>query len=300
MDRHFRKILDYVDAPAIRARSFKVAVDCCNGVGALFSAAFLRDRLGCRVLPLFDEPSGAFERDPEPLAENLSRLCEQVRAGSCDIGFAQDPDGDRLAVVTETGEALVEDLTLALVLQQVLERHEKGPVAVNLSCSQCIDDVARAAGSTVFRTRIGEINVSEAILEHGAVAGGENTGGVIIPRIHPCRDSFAGMAVLLELLAQSGRSVSQLCQAIPRYFLVKDKVPARAGQVPAMYRAVRRLLADQKLSFLDGIYAELDGTWLHVRRSNTEPVVRITVESRDEAQGRAWLERVRSEIQAVR
>lgn len=286
VEHHFKAILQYVDQASIRARRFKVAVDCCNGVGALSAPFLLGTLLGCEVVPLFDTPSGIFEREPEPLPGNLGALCETVRRERCAVGFAQDPDGDRLAIVDDKGEAIGEDLTLALAARQVLERHETGPVAINLTTSKAVEYVARQRGCEVVRTRVGETHVSGAMLEIGAVVGGESNGGVIIPRIHPCRDSFAAMAVILELMAATGRSISELRAEIPRYHVVRDKVRVSPARAPGVLRLVRRAYADHRMNFLDGVFVDFGDAWLHARRSNTEPVIRITAEapSMDEAQ----------------
>ena len=276
---HFKKILDYVDAEAIRRRHFRVAVDCCNGVGALFSVPFLRDQLGCEVFAVYENPSGVFERGPEPLAENLSALCELVSREHCDIGFAQDPDGDRLALVSEAGQPLGEDMTIAFAMRQVLDAHEKGPVAINLTASKAVTQVATERGSKVIQTRVGETNVTEAILREGCVIGGEHTGGVIIPRIHPSRDGFAAMAVILELLAVSGKKPSEIRAEIPKFAVVRDKVPVNSDQTPAVLRALRRQYQECPQNLLDGLYVDFGPAWIHVRRSNTEPVFRITAEA---------------------
>lgn len=278
-ERHFARVASYVDAAAIRGARFKVAVDCCNGVGALYSASFLRERLGCDVVTVFDQPSGLFEREPEPLAANLQRLGDAVRQHGCDIGFAQDPDGDRLAIVNERGEAIGEDLTLALAVWQVLDRHGRGPVAINLSTSKAVEDVARARGCEVHRTRIGEINVASAMQRHHCVVGGENNGGVMISAIHPCRDSFAGMAIVLELMACERQPLAALRVRIPAYVVVREKRPIRSDQAPAVLRMIRREYAGRPINFLDGAFVDFGDAWVHVRRSNTEPVLRITVEA---------------------
>jgi len=294
---HFKRILDYVDADAIRRGRFKVAVDCCNGVGALHSVPFLKDMLGCEVVPVFDKPTGIFERDPEPLAENITRLTDVVRREGCAVGFAQDPDGDRLAIVDEAGMPIGEDLSLAFAVQQVLSRHQKGPVAISLTTSKSVEAVARQLGSEVIRTRIGEINVSEAILRAGAVVGGEGTGGVIIPAIHPCRDSYTAMAIVLELMAQTGKSVSELRRAVPAYHVVKDKIRIRTEQAPAALRAIRREYADQNVSLLDGVFIDFGDSWVHVRRSNTEPVIRITAEAMEPSKARQLVDDVRRRME---
>ncbi len=294
MEPHFKAIMQYVDQALIRRRRFKVAVDCCNGVGALHSPFFLSTLLGCEVVPVFDTPSGIFERNPEPLPDHLGALSAAVVREGCDIGFAQDPDGDRLAIVNEKGVPIGEDLTLALAVWQVLEKHESGPVAINLITSKAVEVVARQRGADVVRTRVGETHVSGTMLEMGAVVGGENNGGVIIPRIHPCRDSFAGMAIVLELMATSGRTLSALRAEIPEFFVVHDQMEVRPEQAPGLLRHLRRHYAAQRLNFLDGVFIDLEDAWVHARRSNTEPVIRITAE----ASTRAQAERLAAEVRA--
>ncbi len=279
VEHHFKRIMEYVDHKAIRGRSFRVAVDGVNGVGALYSPFLLSQLLGCEIFPIHDTPSGVFQRDPEPLPQHLGALSEAVVRNRCDIGFAQDPDGDRLAIVDEQGRPIGEDMTLALAALQVLEAHEKGPVVMNLSASRSVEDVARARGCEVTRTRIGETHVARAMLDQSAVVGGEHNGGVMIPRIHPCRDSFAAMAVVLELMARTGLSVSALRASIPQYVVVRRKLPARPERAPEALRELRRAFSAHRMNFLDGVFIEFSDAWVHVRRSNTEPVVRVTVEA---------------------
>jgi phosphomannomutase len=278
---HFARIAAYVDAPAIRNRQWNVAVDCCNGVGALYSREFLAGTCGCRVTAIHERPDGRFERPPEPLPANLAALGEAVRAHGCDIGFAQDPDGDRLAIVDETGCPLGEDLTLALGIRQVLACHRQGPIVVNLTASRCVDDVVRPYGQDVVRTPTGEINVSGAMLRLGAVAGGEGNGGLIVPDVHPCRDSYTAMALILELMTRENASISALRASIPRYSLHKEVFPIRPGQAPAVLRHVRRHFANQRLDLTDGVYVDGPDFWIHIRRSNTEPILRLTAEAHD-------------------
>jgi len=297
MKEHFRRVLDYVDVEMIRKKKFRVAVDCCNGVGAVHSIPFLRDRLGCEVFGVLDEPSGTFEREPEPLPKNLEALRETVREKKCDIGFAQDPDGDRLAIVNEEGDAIGEDLSLAFAVRQVLEAHEKGPVAVNLSTSKSVEHVARQLGCEVIRTKIGEINVSETMIRSGCVVGGESNGGVIIPAVHPCRDSYIGMAIVLELMARTGKRVSELRADVPRFFIVKDKIRIRGEQAPVILRSLRRKYEEHDLNLLDGVYVDFGEKWVHARRSNTEPVVRVTAEAHSEDEARTLAAEMREHIE---
>jgi phosphomannomutase len=293
---HFKRIMEYVDHKAIRARRFRVAVDGVNGVGALYSPFLLAQLLGCEVVPIHDTPSGVFERDPEPLPQHLTALKDAVKRYKCDIGFAQDPDGDRLAIVDENGGAIGEDLTVAFACRQVLEAHEKGPVVVNLSTSRAVEDVANAAGCGVTRTRIGETHVARAMMDLGAVVGGEHNGGVIIPRIHPCRDSFAAMAVILELMARTGRTISALRAETPEYVVVRRKLPSRPDKAPDALRELRRAYAERPMNFLDGIFIHFDSAWAHIRRSNTEPVIRVTIEAPDHARAAALADEIESRL----
>jgi phosphomannomutase len=297
VDEHFRRLAEYVDAARIRERKLKVAVDCCNGVGALYSALLLREALGCECVLVHDNPSGVFERDPEPLPQNLSRLSETVVRENCAVGFAQDPDGDRLAIVDEHGRPLGEDLTLAFVVQQVLDIHEKGPVAINLTASKCVEHIAVQRGCRVHRTPVGETNVTGVMLKEGCVVGGEHSGGVIVPRIHPCRDSFTAMALVLELMALNGQSVSELRAQFPDFSVIRDKVPMGSDLAPAVMRLLRRRYADREQNLLDGLFIDFGNAWVHVRRSNTEPVLRITAEARSRSEAQSLVGEFRRQIE---
>lgn len=279
MGPHYEAIANYVDLKKIKDKKYKVAIDCCNGVGAIHSVSFLRDHLGCEVVSVLDQPTGAFEREPEPTPESLTALREAVKSNGCHIGFAQDPDGDRLAIVDENGDPLGEDFTLTLGIQQVLSSHKKGPVAVNLSSGKTVDYVTEQVGEQVTRTKIGEINVSETMLEIGAVAGGESNGGLIIPAVHPCRDSYVSMAIILEMLADSGKSISALKAAIPKYHIIKDKIKVSNDASLKILRAVRKHYQNETLNLLDGVHVDFGDSWVHARRSNTEPIIRVMAEA---------------------
>ena len=288
---HFKRILRYVDARRIRRRKLKVAIDCCNGVGALYSPFLIGTVLGCEVFPVFDTPSGLFEREPEPLPQHLGALSRMVVENGCDIGFAQDPDGDRLAIVNEKGEPVGEDMTLALAVWQVLEAHGAGPVCVNVPTSKAVDVIAAKFGCPVIRTRIGEINVAEAMLKHNAVVGGENIGGVMISQIHPCRDSFSGMAVILEMLASGDRTVSERIGSLPHFVIARGKIPIRSEQAPPVLRQIRHAHDPARINQLDGLFIDLDNAWVHIRRSNTESVMRVTAEAEGAEAARALVDR---------
>jgi phosphomannomutase len=299
MEAHVEKVLAYVDVERIRAAKFKVALDACNGVGALHSESFLRDHLGCEVTTVLDEPDGLFRREPEPLPENLGELSKAVKEQGCHLGFAQDPDGDRLALLDETGRPIGEDLTLALSVKQVLDAHGAGPVVVNLPSSQVMEAIAKRHGVDVIRTRIGEIYVSTRMLEVEGVVGGENNGGIIIPAIHPCRDSYAGMAVLLELLAMTGKSVAELVAELPAYFLIKDKLSVRGPRVPGILRTLRREYAQYPINLLDGVHINFGDAWVHVRPSNTEPVIRVLAEAQSQERVTELMGEIRGRVEAL-
>ena len=294
---HFDGVAAAVNVEAIRARRFRVAVDPVNGVGALVTETFLRDHLGCEVVMVHGDPHGRFERSPEPLPEELGALSEAVRLHRCDLGFAQDPDADRLAIVDERGEPIGEDYTLAFAVRQVLSAHARGPVVVNLTTSRCIEHIARRYDCEVIRTRTGEIHVVEEMLRRGAVVGGENIGGVILPNVHPCRDSYGAMALVLEMLASGPRGVRDWRNALPRCFVQKRKIPIRGPEAAGLMRALRRAYADRPLNLLDGVWIDFDDGWVSVRRSNTEPVLRITAEGDTTESAARWADEVRSVIE---
>lgn len=297
VDLHFDRIARYVDVAAIRARRFKVALDPVNGVGALYAALFLETVLGCQVVQIHDTPSGEFERDPEPSPAHLGRLSSVVREHGCAVGFAQDPDGDRLAVVDETGTPHIEDTTLALCVAHVLDHHAKGPVVLSLSTSRAVEQIATARGVPVIRTRIGEIHVTSAMVQNGSPVGGESNGGVIVPAIHPCRDSFAAMAIILESLAKTPGSLSQQCAAIPRYAICREKIALAPGAAGPLLRQLRRVYADRPISRQDGVHIDFGDAWIHVRPSNTEPVLRVMAEARTEAEARRMVDDARVLLQ---
>ncbi len=279
---HREAVLRAVDREAIRGRRFKAAVDACNGAASLAAPEFLR-ALGCEVVELYCDPEAGFPRNPEPTAESLQELCRRVREAGADLGFALDADADRLALVSERGEPLGEECTLALAVRHVLARRP-GPVVVNASTSRMIDDLAAEFGCPVYRTRVGEINVVEKMLECGAPIGGEGTGGVIAPAVNPCRDSFVGMAFILEALAREACTLGELRRRLPAYVLVREKISCRPRDVAPALRLLRYLYRQEKIDLTDGVKVLWPDRWLHVRGSNTEPIMRLTAEARTEAE----------------
>ncbi len=294
---HLRRLLSHFDVDRIRHRKFRVAVDCSNGAGAVLAPRLL-EALGCQPIFIHCQLDGAFAHHPEPLPENILEICRTVKERRADVGFVQDADADRLAVINEKGEPLGEESTLALAAQYVLEK-APGPVVCNLSTSRAIDDIAGRYGVPVARTKIGEINVVEKILamEPKPVIGGEGNGGVILPNIHPCRDSFTAMGIILESMAVSGRPISALQKGLPRYFMIKDKVEGSAEQAYRLISLLKKKYQTRgRLELLDGLKVILKDHWIHVRPSNTEPIIRIIAEAKRRETAEEAVRRLKREI----
>ena len=290
---HVARVLEQVNAESIRRRRFRVALDAARGAGER-PAARLLEALGCTITRV------DVERESEPLPEYLTALSDAVVHGRCAVGFAQDLDGDRLALTTETGIAPGEDYTLVLVVDHLLRRpHPSIPVVVkNVSTTRALDDVVTRAGAELVETRVGEVHLSRALkqrIEQGRVAfGGEGNGGVILPAVHLGRDSLVGMALVLEALAQRDEPLSERLHELPRYHSAKLKFPL--SKEPALTASVERAFPGGLTDRLDGLRLRFaDGAWLALRRSNTEPIVRLVVESPD-AQ---WVAGVVSMLQKV-
>jgi phosphomannomutase len=267
---HIEKVVSIVDKEAIAAKGFKVVLDSVNGAGGRIGKRLLEE-FGCEVAAINDEPTGLFAHTPEPTKENLVGLCEAVGKYSADIGFAQDPDADRLAIVDENGRYIGEEYTLALAGRYVFSKGG-GMAAANLSTSRMIDDVARAAGGRVIRTAVGEANVANAMVEHGCIIGGEGNGGVIDLRVGPIRDSLVGMALMLGLMSDTDKKVGELADEVGGYSMRKVKFSAtKAGAVKIIEQA-RGIFPDAEINVTDGIRFDFDDGWIHLRSSNTEPV----------------------------
>jgi phosphomannomutase len=272
-----------VDVDRIRARRFRVALDGVNGAGSRMSVWFLSEVLGCDLHAISVDPEKPFPRDAEPRPEVLGDLQSLIVSSKADIGFAQDPDGDRLAVGDETGRILDNDDVLALAVDGVLERRS-GPVVVNLTTSSVIDDVAAVRGARVLRAPVGEANVVEKMRLAGAVIGGEGSnGGIIFPAVHYARDSYFGMALLLDRMAATGKTISELSSALPRYFRRLGRVPYRHGRLGPIMQALQAGFPDAAVDRTDGLKLMLPGGWIHVRASNTEPILRLAAEAKSES-----------------
>jgi len=302
---HLERVAALVDVEEIRARHFKVVLDSVNGAGCV-AGRLLLERLGAQVIHLNGRPTGIFAHTPEPVRENLTDLAAQVARHGADIGFAQDPDADRLAIVDERGRYIGEEYTFVLAAEEVLAQrgaHASAPLtlAVNLSSSRMIDDVAAAHGARVIRTPVGEANVVEGMKRHGCILGGEGNGGVIWPRVCFVRDSLSGMALGLSLLARRGESLSRVVEAMPSYAIEKAKSPIRPGLAEQVIAALAAKFADASQDRQDGLRLDWpdQGAWLHVRASNTEPILRLIAEARDRRQAQAIISEAAGMIGAV-
>ena len=292
VERHLHAVLELsaVDVERIRRRKFAVALDAVRGAGGPVMRALL-ERLGCTVTGINLETDGQFPRAPEPVPENLGELSALVRRTGADLGIAVDPDVDRLAIVDENGTPIGEDYTLAFAVRSVLGGKRetlkdsltvagtaKRVVVCNLSTSLVVEDAARELGAELVRTPVGEVHVARAILRFAALIGGEGNGGVMYPALHAGRDAPVAAALVLELLARTGKRVSELVAAAPRYTIVKAKA-ARGPALEPVYAALRRRFADAQADVQDGLRLAWRDRWLHVRPSNTEPIIRLIAEA---------------------
>ncbi|MEO1235550.1 MAG: phosphoglucosamine mutase [Planctomycetota bacterium] len=294
---HRDVVADIVDAEAIRAAKLKAVVDSVHGAGGDEAAALL-DHLGVERVHLYAQPTGHFPHTPEPTKDNLTELCKRVAQENADVGFAQDPDADRLAVVDEHGTYIGEEYTLALC---AMHRTRERDVAVaNLSTSRMLDDIAAAVGASVVRTPVGEANVAAGMREHQAHLGGEGNGGIIWAPVSYVRDSLVGMALILEMLAQRKQPLSDLVASTPAYAIVKDKLelPSRDQADPVLAWTADHF-ADQKVDTQDGVRIDWPDRWVHVRPSNTEPILRIIAEAVTADQARALIDEVRRGIASL-
>ncbi|MEX0886424.1 MAG: phosphoglucosamine mutase [Phycisphaeraceae bacterium] len=290
---HCARVVELVDVEAIRAAKLRVVVDSVHGAGGAEAAALL-EHLHVERVHLYAEPTGRFPHGPEPLAENLTDLARAVAEHGAHAGFAQDPDADRLAIVDEMGRYIGEEYTLALCAL-----HTLGPrdVAVaNLSTSRMLDDVAERAGARVYRCPVGEAHVAAVMQQHGAVIGGEGNGGVIWPRVTWARDSLAGMAIVLEMLARRGQALSAIVDTIPRYAIVKDKLPVDPAVVARLGSSLGKHFAGQRIDEQDGVRVDVDDAWVHVRPSNTEPILRLFAEAPQQATAEKLIAEVKKAI----
>lgn len=288
---HIEVLKQVFDVESIRARKLTVAVDCCNGACAVLSPRWLEE-LGCKVLAINDEIGSPFPHNPEPKRETMAQLRAVVKAGQADIGFAHDADGERIAIVTETGEALSEEMTLAIATEIKLSK-KSGTVVTHLSTSGTIEAIAARHSSSVVRTPVGQAYISEAMLEHNAVLGGEGNGAVAIPEVHATNDAAATIGLILEHLAKTGITISELAASLPRYVMLKHYVavaPNKLFSVLNEIRAEAETAGATNIDFSDGIKLSWPDGWLHIRASNTESMIRLIAEAENETRASELLD----------
>jgi phosphomannomutase len=297
--RHLEAVLAHplVRPDLTKKRSFKIVADCINAAGGAVVPEMLR-RLGCTVVGMNAEMSGVFARTPEPLPENLGALCDAVKKQGADLGIAVDPDVDRLVFITEKGEPFGEEYTVTAAVDYVLGASARGgKVVVNLSTTRAVEDVAARYGAAVERTPVGEINVAARMKSIGAVIGGEGSGGVIFPGLHYMRDAIAGIGLILTSLAQSGKTMSAFRASLPEYVIRKTSIRSEGRDTAALLEAVAaRLSSTARTNREDGVKFDFENGWVHLRRSNTEPIVRIIAEARTPDEAEALLSRFRHEL----
>jgi len=274
---HLELVLATVDVERIRKRKFRVYLDSNHGAGSILGTRLL-ESLGCDVTIGGGNPDGLFEHPPEPTAENLADVCSHVQSTSADVGFCQDPDADRLALIDEKGRYVGEEYTLAICVDHVL-RQTPGPIVTNCSTSRMSQDVAEKYGVPLYRSAVGEANVVDEMLAHDAVFGGEGNGGPIDPRVGFVRDSFVGMALVLDVMATREMSLSALAAELPRYEICKTKITMPREKIAAALDALESHASDASPDRLDGLRLDWPGKWLLVRASNTEPIVRAVAEA---------------------
>ena len=299
--KHIESVLalDLVDVDAIRAAGFKVAIDCVNSVGGIVLPALLK-ALGVKeIIELNCTPDGKFPHNPEPLPENLTQIAGVMKEGRADVGFVVDPDVDRLAIVCENGDMFVEEYTLVAVADYILSLG-KGNTVSNLSSSRALRDVTEAHGGEYFASAVGEVNVVAKMKEVGAIIGGEGNGGVIYPELHYGRDALVGTALFLTHLAHKGITMTELRKTYPAYFASKNKIELTpAVDVDKVLREMKGRYATEKVNDIDGVKIDFADSWVHLRKSNTEPIIRIYTEARSMDEADALAQRFIGEIKQI-
>ncbi|TWU59781.1 Phosphoglucosamine mutase [Rubripirellula tenax] len=283
---HLCKVLETVDALAIRAAGHRVLIDSNHGAGSLLGIRLLK-ALGCHIVAVGDTPDGKFAHVPEPTAENLTEIAKRVRETKCVVGFCQDPDADRLALVDADGRYIGEEYTLALcVLRAMSDEATRGPVVINGATSGMSERIARDAGVESHRSFVGEANVADMMIDKKAAYGGEGNGGPIDPRVGYVRDSFVGMAQILDLMTATGKSLATLANGLPKLHIHKDKATVSADRLPELFDKLVKQYPEAKVQTGDGLRLAWDDKWLLVRGSNTEPIVRLIAEAETEAEAK--------------
>lgn len=295
VERHINTVaeLDCINLNMIRRSKFRVVIDAVNGGGAIACPQML-EKLGCSVMRLNCVPDGHFPHTPEPLPKNLKMLSEAVADSEADIGFAVDPDADRLAIVDERGVPIGEENTLAISADYYLSQ-KKGPMVINMSTSNLNQDICDSHNCKLYRSKVGEANVVQMMKLKKAVIGGEGNGGVILPELHYGRDSLVGMALVLSALAESKKSVSEYVDEMGKYVIVKSKGNITKG-FDVKLNGLRKKLTAQKITTVDGIRVDFNNGWVHIRKSNTEPIYRLIAEAKTKKEANALIKFIKDKL----
>ena len=301
LQKHIEMILNLplVDVEAIKAKNFKVVIDCVNSTGGIYVPALLNALGVSQIVELYCEPNGQFPHNPEPLPENLEMLSKLVNKNNAHLGIAVDPDVDRLALVCEDGEMFGEEYTLVAVAEYVL-KHKKGNTVSNLSSTRALKDVTEKAGGAYHASAVGEVNVVDLMKSVDAVIGGEGNGGVIYPELHYGRDALVGIALFLTHLAKFNNTCSMLRSSYPGYFISKNKIELTSDvDVDGILAGIQDRYKKQPISTVDGVRIEFDKEWVHLRKSNTEPIIRIYAESQSETTAENLAEKIIADIKEI-
>ncbi len=296
LERHVEAVsnMPVLDLQKLRARKFRVLLDCVNGAGSWVMKDFL-EKLGCVVIEKDCEKNGVFPRLPEPVPENLTGTMEAIKANNVDLGIVVDPDVDRLVLLTEKGEPFIEENTIVQAVKFILSK-QVGNVAVNLSTTRGVDDVASEFGAKVFRSPVGEANVVKLMKKVNAVIGGEGSGGVIYPAVHYGRDALVGTALTLQHLLEFGGSMSEMKNELPQYFIVKKKIAVGSENPDEILNDLKEKYKNEKINTDDGLRIDFPEHWVHLRKSNTEPIIRCIVEAKDKEKAEKLAEKYLKEI----
>ncbi|MEI7904172.1 MAG: phosphoglucosamine mutase [Candidatus Firestonebacteria bacterium] len=278
VETHIKKILKNIDVKLIQSKKFKVVVDSCNGAGAIITPLLLEE-LGCDFICIHCEPNGLFPHNPEPTFINLQELCKKVKTTKSDVGFAQDADADRVAIIDNKGHYIGEEYSVCLAADFILGKYPGKTVVANLSTTLAMDDIAKKHHSKLIRTKVGEVHVAETMLREKAIIGGEGNGGIMYPKVHCVRDSLTGIALMLQYMAETGKTMEELAAEIPRYSIVKEKVDLTANNAFKIIEMMRKQCGKFKVDTTDGLTLTSPGVRINIRPSNTEPIIRIFAET---------------------
>ena len=295
-DYHIEKTLSlpYIDLELIRSKNFKVAFDAVNGAGSKIIPKLL-DQLGCDVYSIYCEPDGTFPRGAEPVPESLTDLSTLVKKNNCVVGFATDPDADRCALVDETGTPMGEEYSLA-ICADLIQQKNPGPMTVNLSTSLLNSEICKKYNQELFRSKVGEINVSTMMMENKSTIGGEGNGGIILPDLHYGRDGILTVALVLQWLAESDSTLSSFKSSHTEYIMSKGKVSIIGKSIPDIYQSLKDKYSSKEINTLDGVWINFDNAWAHVRASNTEPIIRVMTEAETKERSQKIFEEISQSI----